>query len=175
VGRLVKWKRVDMIIDAIKQLIEKYPTIELIVVGIGPEEENLKQQTKDAYLEKHIKFVGGVYEIEKLGRYLNESTIYILAGMGGLSINDAMAFGLPVICAVADGTEKKLVRENCNGYYFENGDTKSLIYVIDKMLGDLPKTEQMGIESTRIIKEEINIHLLLDTFKKSFDYVLSHN
>lgn len=172
VGRLVKWKRVDLLIEATQKLLGKYPNIELLVVGTGPEENNLKEQTKDLELQNQVRFVGGIYEMETLGKYLKSSSVYVLAGMGGLSINEAMCFGLPVVCSVADGTERRLVRENQNGYYFNNGDLESLTEVIDKMLADLPKTKQMGIESERIIREEINVNTVLDKYREAFSFVM---
>lgn len=173
VGRLVKWKRVDLLIEATKALLEKYPNVELLVIGTGPEENALKQQSKDLGLENHVRFVGGVYEMAVLGQYFKASAIYTLAGMGGLSINEAMCFDLPVVCSVADGTERKLVKEGENGYYFENGDAESLIKVLDKLLGDLPKTEKMGKESLRIIEEEVNIHTVLNQYLEAFKTVLA--
>jgi glycosyltransferase involved in cell wall biosynthesis len=172
VGRLVKWKRVDLIISAAKKLAVKYPEIELVIVGNGPEEQNLKQQATELGIEKHIHFVGGIYDMEVLGKYYLASNIYILAGMGGLSINEAMCFGLPVICSVADGTEKILVREGKNGHFFENGNLESLVFIIDKMLANLPKIEQMGIASENIIINEININTVLAKYIEALNFVL---
>ncbi len=98
VGRLVKWKRVDLIIDVVKQLRTKFPQIELVVVGFGPELEPLKEYAVKENVADAIRFVGGVYDSVSLGQYLHESAVYVLGGMGGLSINDAMCFGKPVVC-----------------------------------------------------------------------------
>jgi glycosyltransferase involved in cell wall biosynthesis len=174
VGRLVKWKKVDMLIDVTKKLAQKYPNIELLVVGTGPEELNLKQQVEQSGIQTHVRFVGGIYDTAILGRYFKASSIYVLAGMGGLSINEAMTFGLPVVCSVADGTERKLVKENVNGHYFEEGNENSLLEILDKMLQNLPKTKQMGIESESIIKEEVNIHTVLKKYMETFQYVLKN-
>lgn len=171
VGRLVKWKRVDLIIEALKNLEGKYPEIELIVIGYGPAETELKVQTQFLGLEKKVKFIGGIYETVELGRYLHSSSIYVLAGMGGLSINDAMCFEKPVVCSMADGTEKRLVREGQNGYYFENGNAESLTEVLDSMLSDPEKVEKFSKESLRIIEEEINIHSVLDGYMKAFKFL----
>ena len=172
VGRLVKWKRVDLLIEATQKLLEKYPTIELLIVGTGPEEVKLKEQTEDLGLQNQVRFVGGIYEMETLGRYFQSSSIYVLAGMGGLSINEAMCFGLPVVCSIADGTERRLVRENQNGHYFTNGNLASLTEVIDTMLANLPKTQLMGIESERIIREEINVNTVLEKYREAFSFVM---
>lgn len=172
VGRLVKWKRVDLLIDVTKQLAQKYPQIELLIIGTGPEEEALKQQAKTLAIEHHIRFVGGVYDMSKLGQYFQACAVYVLAGMGGLSINEAMCFDLPIVCSVADGTEKKLVKEGQNGYYFDNGNAESLHNKLDILLNDLPKTKLMGKESLRIIEEEVNIHTVLSEYMEAFKSVL---
>jgi len=174
VGRLVKWKRVDMLVEVTKNLISKFPNIELLIIGTGPEEVNLKQQVEQLGIQNHVRFVGGIYEMEVLGQYLKESSIYVLAGMGGLSINEAMCFGLPVVCSVADGTERRLVRENQNGQYFERGNTVNLGNIIDGLFSDLDKTKRMGQESERIIKEEININTVLEKYIQTFEFALKN-
>jgi len=87
-----------------------------------------------------------------------------LAGMSGLSINEAMAFGKPVVCSVCDGTEKVLVRDGKNGYYFESGNSKSLADKIMSIIGHDEVQTSMGKESERIIKEEINIDVVCNNF-----------
>lgn len=172
VGRLVEWKRVDMLIESVNTLKPEFPDIELLIIGYGPLEDTLKSLTKKLHLEDSVKFIGGVYEPEILGKYLLSSTIYILAGMGGISINDAMIFGKPVICSVCDGTEKKLVKEGVNGMYFTDGSVLSLTEKIKYMLKNQELTKKMGENSTNIIKNEINIHTVINGYKKAFDFVL---
>jgi glycosyltransferase involved in cell wall biosynthesis len=173
VGRLVQWKRVDLIIEAVKKLQPTYPNIELVVVGFGPELEKLKAQAAQAGLTEAVRFVGGVYNSEELGQYLHESSVYVLGGMGGLSINDAMCFAKPVVCSVADGTEKRLVREGENGYYFNNGSVDDLARVLDLILAEPNRVRAFGHRSLEIIKNEINIHTVIEGYKKVFEYVLT--
>lgn len=171
VGRLVKWKRVDLLINAVDRLKEKYPKMELIVIGTGPDKEILIEQSKKLGIDNRIKFVGGVYDNETLGKYLSESSIYVLAGMGGLSINDAMCFGKPVICSVCDGTEKKLVRNNINGFIFKNGNLDDLVDKIDVVLSDPALLKKMGEMSVSIIKNEVNSDVVVRNYIKAFNYV----
>ena len=172
VGRLVQWKRVDLIIGAVKKLQPVYPDIELVVVGFGPELEKLKAQAVQAGLMEAVRFVGGVYNSEDLGQYLHESSVYVLGGMGGLSINDAMCFAKPIVCSVADGTEKRLVREGENGYYFKNGDVDDLVRVLDLILVEPDRVKAFGQRSLEIIKNEINIHTVIEGYKKVFEFVI---
>ena len=171
VGRLVKWKRVDLLISAVKILQNKYPQIELLVIGTGPEKDNLINQSKELGVEPNIKFIGAIYENEILGQYLTESAIYVLAGMGGLSLNDAMCFGKPIICSVCDGTEKKLVQNNRNGFIFQNGNVGDLANKIDTLLSNPDLVEKMGQMSVSIIKNEVNVNVVIDNYKKAFKYI----
>ncbi|WP_428659401.1 glycosyltransferase family 4 protein [Runella sp.] len=171
VGRLVQWKRVDLIIEAVKKLQSTYSDIELVVVGFGPELEKLKAQAAEAGLADAVRFVGGVYNSEDLGQYLHESAVYVLGGMGGLSINDAMCFAKPIVCSVADGTEKRLVREGLNGYYFKNGDAGDLARVLDLILADPERLLAFGEHSLAIIKNEINIQTVIEGYRNVFEFV----
>lgn len=171
VGRLVKWKRVDLILQAMALLKPKFPELELLVAGFGPEEENLKIQARELGLDKSTVFLGGIYNPDSLGKYLNESAIYVLAGMGGLSINDAMCFGKPVICSEADGTEKRLVKAGYNGYYFKNGDVASLVERISLLLSDPAQVKVFGERSLEIIKNEVNIHTVIKEYVNAFNFV----
>ncbi|MPR35573.1 glycosyltransferase family 4 protein [Salmonirosea aquatica] len=172
VGRLVKWKRVDMLIQAVKDLQSEFLGLELVVIGFGPEEENLKELATSLGVSTQVNFVGGVYDPLTLGRYLLASTAYVLGGMGGLSINDAMCFAKPVVCTEADGTERRLVREGYNGYYFENGDQGTLNEALRKLLADPEKVARFGANSLKIIEEEINIHSVIREYQAAFDYVM---
>ncbi|RLD61560.1 MAG: glycosyltransferase family 1 protein, partial [Bacteroidetes bacterium] len=99
IGRLVKWKKTHQLIQAIQLLKEKFPEIELLIIGKGKEQIVLELLAEELGVKENIKFIGGVYDNDTLGRYLKASSVYVLAGMGGLSINQAMAFGKPIICS----------------------------------------------------------------------------
>ena len=169
IGRLVKWKRVDLLIDAFARIVSRYPDAELVIVGDGPELNNLKRQAEELKLSKEtIRFIGAVYDPKELGAYMNESTVYVLAGMGGLSINDAMTYGLPVLCSVCDGTERDLVTDGVNGLFFQEGDAESLAEKIETLFASPARCKEMGRESERIIREKINIETVSERYLEAF-------
>lgn len=171
VGRLVQWKRVDMLIRVFSRVRDRYPKAELLVIGSGPEEASLKRLGEELNLGTSITFTGGVYDPRVLGQYYMASSLYVLAGMGGLSINEAMCFGLPVLCSVCDGTEKVLVREGVNGRYFRDGDEADLYEKIIWCFDHADQLQQMGLKSMEIIRNEVNIRTVLDGYMQAFHYV----
>ncbi|HKI77467.1 MAG TPA: glycosyltransferase family 4 protein [Ignavibacteriaceae bacterium] len=171
VGRLVKWKKVDLLIEAVNILKQKYENVELIVVGKGPEENNLKTMSENLGIANNVNFVGSIYDPVLLGRYLLDSSIYVLAGMGGLSINEAMCFGKPIICSVCDGTEKHLVIKDYNGKYFEEDNTSDLAIKIDNLFSNPETIKEMGANSEKIIHDKINVNTVINGYLKAFNYV----
>lgn len=180
IGRLVKWKRVDLLIEAFARTLTQYPDAELVIVGNGPELNNLKKQAASLGLPLRskeengvdgrgcVRFIGAVYDPKELGAYMNEATVYVLAGMGGLSINDAMTYALPVVCSVCDSTERDLVTDGRNGLFFRDGDADSLTEKILQLLASPQECRRMGQESERIIREQINIDTVSERYLKAF-------
>ncbi len=170
IGRLVKWKRVDLLIEVTARLLSKHPQTELLIIGTGPEEKTLRNQAERLGIAQKVTFAGSIYE-EDLAKYIMSSGIYVLAGMGGLSINEAMSFGKPVICSVCDGTEKTLVRDGYNGLFFENGSVESLYQKIDYLFENQELITTMGKNSEKIIQNEVNLDTVSDKFLQCFEYV----
>jgi len=175
IGRLVKWKRVDLLIDAFKIIKDKYKNAELVIIGNGPEKEILEEKASSLNLKESVTFTGAIYDSKIVGKYLLSSQIYILAGMGGLSINEAMCFGKPVICSICDGTEKHLVFDDYNGKFFIEGNAADLSRKIDYMLSNRELIKTMGENSLKIIKENININTVINGYLKAFHYVCYKN
>ena len=172
IGRLVKWKRVDLLLEATGLLAERFPGTELVVVGDGPELENLRKQAAETGVADRVRFVGAVYDPLTLAQYMHESSVYALAGMGGLSINEAMACGLPVVCSVCDGTEKDLVVPEHNGFFFREGDAGSLADKLALLLDDPEKCRRMGANALQTVREKINMDTVTDRFIEAFKSVL---
>ena len=170
VGRLVEWKRVDMLMRVFARIRVCFPSAELLIIGSGPEEDGLKKLGQDLHLGESVIFMGSVYDPHLLGQYYLSSSLYVLAGMGGLSINEAMCFGLPILCSVCDGTEKILVREGVNGRYFCDGNEDSLLEKITWFFEHPDQMKKMGYESEKIIRKEVNIHTVISGYIQAFRY-----
>lgn len=95
VGRLVDWKAVDIVIDAVGQTQEK---VNLIIVGDGEERASLTEYAANKGYSQ-VKFVGMVPHAQ-VNRYYDEADIFVLPSVrecGGAVVLEAMARGLPVI------------------------------------------------------------------------------
>lgn len=156
VGRLQARKRVDHLLRACAQL----GSPRLVIVGEGPERAELEALAKQVYPE--AEFVGAKHGVE-LRPYFAEADLFVLPGTGGLAIQEAMSYGLPVIVAKGDGTQDDLVRAG-NGWQIPPEDFEALVTTMKQALSDVRRLRRMGTESYRIVKEEINLEQMVETF-----------
>jgi glycosyltransferase involved in cell wall biosynthesis len=160
VGRLQARKRVDSLLRACAD-VESTPR--LIIVGDGPEREGLEQLAKQVY--PSAQFTGAKHGAE-LKPYFSEADLFVLPGTGGLAIQEAMSHGLPVIVAKGDGTQDDLVRAE-NGWQIAAEDYEALVVAMKKALSDIPRLRRMGMESYRIVREEINLEKMVEVFVRA--------
>lgn len=157
VGRLQARKRIDSLLRASAQLS---PKPRLVIVGDGPEKQSLESLAAEIYPE--AEFVGAKHGVE-LKPYFTEASLFVLPGTGGLAVQEAMSYGLPVIVAQGDGTQDDLVRKE-NGWLIPPGDFDALLNTMKDALSDAVRLKRMGEEAYRIVKAEINIETMAGTF-----------
>ena len=159
VGRLIESKGVDRLIEASAILKSKGIEVEIQIVGDGEDAPRLKRLADE--LEAPVVFAGR-QSGEALRKFGLEADLFVLPGLGGLAIQEAMSFGLPVIVTEADGTEDDLVRDN--GWIVEKENVNALADCIESAVGDVTALRKMGEESWRIVQEEINLERMADRF-----------
>jgi glycosyltransferase involved in cell wall biosynthesis len=121
-GRLLHYKRFDLIIDACQRL-----NVPLKIVGTGPEFNALKNR---AHLS-NIEFLGFVKSDEKLRQLYNGAKAFIMANEEdfGLVMAEAMACGTPVIAYGAGGA-LEIVEQGKTGVLFNEQTPLALIEAV---------------------------------------------
>ena len=162
VGRLQFRKNVDLLLGACAELD---PQPRLVIVGDGPEREHLESLAEELY--PSAEFVGARHGAE-LKPYFTEADLFVLPGTGGLAIQEAMSYGLPVIVAQGDGTQDDLVREG-NGWQIPPDDFDALLATMKDALSDVARLRRMGDASYWIVKEEINTEKMVEVFVRALN------
>jgi glycosyltransferase involved in cell wall biosynthesis len=162
VGRLQARKRVDYLVRACADLGS---SPHLIIVGEGPEREALESLAQDIY--PGAEFLGAKHGAE-LAPYFKEADLFVLPGTGGLAVQQAMSYGLPVIVAQGDGTQDDLVRKE-NGWQIPPDDIDALRSTMKDALSDVARLREMGKESYRIVREEISIEKMAESFVRALN------
>jgi glycosyltransferase involved in cell wall biosynthesis len=166
IGRLQKRKRVDLLLEACAALPDNLQP-RLVIVGDGPERAALEDLAKNIY--PSVEFTGPRHG-QELPPFFLEADLFVLPGTGGLAVQEAMSYGLPVIMGEGDGTNDDLVRPE-NGWQLSAPET--LTETLCEALSDVRRLRAMGIESYRIVTEEINLERMVEIFVSALDSLQS--
>jgi glycosyltransferase involved in cell wall biosynthesis len=170
VGRLQERKKVDLLIKA-SALIPDDLKPQLHIVGDGPARNDLLQLAEATY--PAVKFYGAVHGSD-LAALFQKADLFVLPGTGGLAVQEAMSFALPVIVGEADGTQSDLVRPG-NGWVLKNSTAEELAGIMTDALKDIPQLRKMGAASFDIVKSEVNLENMVAAFKGAIDAVRKEN
>ena len=112
VGRLVPWKRVDRILEAIAQI----RNMGLVIVGDGPERERLERMAWGLGLNERVYFAGSRSKPETLSLMAACDLFVLNSTYEGLPhvVLEAMSLGLPVVATSVGGTPE-VVQHRKNG------------------------------------------------------------
>jgi glycosyltransferase involved in cell wall biosynthesis len=157
VGRLQARKRVDLLLKACN-LVEK--KAECWIVGDGPESTYLRRLAQDVCPE--AEFLGSRHGSE-LNRLFEQADLFVLPGTGGLAVQEAMSYGLPVIVAEGDGTQRDLVTEE-NGWLVQPGNIADLSQALREAIEAPADLLRMGVASYRIVRDRANIDAMAGVF-----------
>ena len=134
VGRLLNWKRVDVIVRAVgehanlKRVDDSLPKITLDIYGTGPEEERLKKAA--AEYGDAIRFHPPV-PIAEVRRLMREHDVYVLASNAyegwGAVVSEALEEGMAVIGTYEAGSSATILPD---GNLFHAGDWRRLADIL---------------------------------------------
>ena len=192
VGRLIKRKGVNYLIEAFAKTKEEIDVAHLLIIGgeglYGKTAEDrlsidqLKTQSEGLGLKLNhdIFFRGDVEDKVLLKSYLI-CNVFVLPGINymtgepwGLVLNEAMQFGKPVISTDAVGAAYDLIEDGINGYMVPEKDVEALCAALIKVLSDPKLQEKMGMESRRIISR-YKYEDMFGGFDKAINYALRLN
>lgn len=119
ISRLHWLKRLDLLIDAFKYLKNK--ELKAVIIGEGPEKENLALKIKENRLEKRISLLGAADERTVTDHYARCRAVFFapLREDYGLVTAEAFASRKPVITTLDSGGPAELVKSSESGYVVE--------------------------------------------------------
>jgi glycosyltransferase involved in cell wall biosynthesis len=156
VGRLIPWKGVDMLLEAIASLANQIPT-QLDIIGRGPERERLEQLVQKLDLQNNVVFHGFV-EQERSRDLLAQCDALVLPSVyecGGAVVLEAMAAGKPVIATRWGGPADYL--DPATGILIEPKDREAMIAQLVDAIQQLNATperfKEMGLAARTKVEQ----------------------
>ena len=146
VGRIAEEKSVNFLIENHVSLVHKNKKAKLLIVGDGPDKEQLMKLAKKLKIENNVIFTGKV-PWDEIGDYYNIANVFTTAShteTQGLTVIEAMAANLPVV-ALNDEAFNTIVINDLNGYLFK--DKKGYVKAMEKLMSDDELCLKLGAQA----------------------------
>ncbi len=183
VGRLIKWKGFEYLIKAFPLVLVKFPEARLIIVGKGPEEENLKKLSTKLNLEKDKNiFFPGHFERDRFPYVYASSDLVVCPsitiaatgekeGQGNVAL-EARASGTPVIASRSGGLIDT-IDGNTNGLLFEERDYNKLAEKIIGIFSDEKLRKKLSKNGLKHVRENFSWRKTSQKFEELYETLIS--
>lgn len=155
VGRLAKEKNFPFIIKAFKK-VKADKDVHLVIVGPGPQKEELHELVKFLKLENRAHFTGRI-EPEQMGLVYADADIFVFASVTEVQavvILEAAASGLPFV-VIKDGAYKDAIVDGVNGY-LTKASQSDFLQKLERMIEDKNLQKKFGKKSKELIENNFN-------------------
>lgn len=144
VGRLVGWKGLHVIIEALAHLPRD---VQYLVIGEGSERESLMELARRLGVADRVHFAGRIAHSD-LPAWLRRADVFVQPSIGeeafGISVVEAMACGLPVL-ATENGGMKEIVLPETTGRLLPAGDVAAWHSALLDLLSNTGRRTSMGV------------------------------
>lgn len=172
-GRLVKRKGADLVIEALHSLRGQYSELCLIIAGSGPEESSLREKVKDLKLEDKVFFIKDFDDAKKWQLY-SVCDIFVMPnrllggtdweGFGIVFLEAALA-GKPSIGGNNGGAPDAIIHEK-TGLLVETDDFEETAKAIKRMVSSPKLCLEMGRAAHARAVQEFGWENITNQFSK---------
>lgn len=120
-GRIKKYKRVDLLLEIFPQIIKKIPKAKLIIAGWGTEASNIADMVMKNPLRRRVSLVGPVTNAEKR-ELLSKSWLFVNPSIGegwSIAVIEANFYGTPAVAFNVPGLAES-IRDGKTGLLAEH-------------------------------------------------------
>jgi glycosyltransferase involved in cell wall biosynthesis len=152
VGRLSSEKSLDVLLKAFANVLDVRANASLILVGAGPQEEELRElATRLGLNESSVEFAGSM-DMSALATEYSKASCLVLPSVSepwGLVVNEALSYGCPVVVSNRCGCVPELLGNQTSGLIFEAGNVEDLtsrLLTVNEHFSEVEKTALACVE-----------------------------
>ena len=173
VGRLVHYKGVEHLIDAMTRIAD----VHLVVAGRGPLEGVHKSRVEKLGLGQRVHFLGKVSDAT-LSRLYSECACFVLPSVNhaeafGIVLAEAMASGKPVISTELNTGTSFVNLDGETGYVVPPKDPCALAEKIGLLVNDIQLREKLGRQARIRAEAEFGKDIVVEKTLKLYEDVLN--
>ena len=144
-GRIAPEKNLPFLLRAFNGAAQAYEDLCLLIIGDGPERENLEDRVSHMGITDRVHFTGMV-DYQKIPRYLAAADVFVTASVTEvhpLSVIEAMGAGLPVLGIESPGVGDT-VTDGEDGFIVPEEDLAAFTAKMVRLVTDAELRQSMG-------------------------------
>lgn len=146
IGRLVPWKGIRTLIKIMPEILKEFPDLNLLIVGRGPQENELKQLADELGLSDKVKLAGKIASPELKQKIYQLADIVVLntfyEGMSNVLL-EAMAAGRAIVTTRAGGNPEFV--KNANGVLVDYNNAEQIKEALRELLVKPEQRRELGL------------------------------
>ena len=153
-GRFFEEKGFDVLLRSFKGVTDKFPEVQLLIAGDGPQKLKLERLVESTSLKGKVKFLG-VKNREDIASFLKGCEFFVLPSRREsfpVSILECMAAGKTIITTNVGGIPE-IVVNNQNGLIVEAENEKALADAMAQLLKDKAFRKRLECNSANTVRE----------------------
>src|SRR6185436_7931672 len=139
VGRMIRLKRIDHLLEAVRRLVGERRDLRVVLAGDGPVREEIERSVRGLGLEARVTFTGWVQPLSPaLFRLYDQADVFCLPSYSEglpLVVLEAMGRGVPVVATAVSGTPEA-VEDERSGLLVPRDDVAELTNALRRLLDD---------------------------------------
>lgn len=176
IGTLYKQKKIYVLLEAFYTANKKNNVSnKLVIIGDGPERENILFWIKNHKLKDKIILKGSVFDENIIREEFEKAIVCVSPGQAGLSVLKSMGYGVPFITrkdAITGGEIFNILSWKNGVLYNENDE---LVHIIEDISKNRKKYLALGKNAISFYRNERTIEQMVDGFEDAIKFVISKN
>ncbi|HEY4499594.1 MAG TPA: glycosyltransferase family 4 protein [Candidatus Paceibacterota bacterium] len=172
-SRLVHKNGTDILIRAMQLLRRNLPNVKCVIVGDGPERNQLSDLTQKLKLESNIQFVGQVPQKE-IPYYFQITDVFIRPSRSeglGSSFLEAMAAGIPIVATPVGGIVDFL-KDGETGFVTKVDDPSDCAIQLQRALTNVDQRKKIIIRAQQLIQEKYTWGKVVSAMSRIFGMLI---
>jgi glycosyltransferase involved in cell wall biosynthesis len=167
VARLDSVKNQPMMLQTTRALIDQGYKVRLLLVGDGPERQNLEAERKRLALDNAVIFTGFQ---SKPADYLSLMDLFLLPSFTegtSMTLLEAMSLGIPTVATRVGGTPE-IVEDKETGFLIESNDQEAFTRAIKNLLDQPEQRKKMGSAAKARFEDKFSVEQMVDQYQRCY-------
>ncbi|MCG3121278.1 MAG: D-inositol-3-phosphate glycosyltransferase [bacterium] len=167
VARLEPPKGHRYLLEALPEVVKKYPQVHVILIGDGALRRELEAQAQQLAISAHVTFLGARHDVNDL---LNAIDLFVLPSISeGLPnvLLEAMACRKPVIASDVGGIPE-VVQHGENGYLVAPGDAAALRETLLRSLAERTHWQRFAQRARHTVETSFSLEYQMARFESTY-------